>query len=192
MKYYIIYLKLNLFSAKDKMNFDAVEKLCAPRVTELLSSISDSQGTVQFLILINHILNSFLNKNLKIEERIYFMWQATFFLRLWRKWLQENNYSIDKNFITSNTYTCIEINAHGLLILVEKLRETNQFTPWLCSSQPCEKIFRQIRSMTSTFSTIVNFNLMGILRRLNRVQILNEISTDLSKFIQNINFSKIV
>lgn len=46
--------------------------------------------------------------------------------------------------------------------------------------------------MTSTFSTIVNFNLMGILRRLNRVQILNEISTDLSKFIQNINFSKIV
>lgn len=99
---------------------------------------------------------------------------------------------IDKNFITSNTYTCIEINAHGLLILVEKLRETNQFTPWLCSSQPCKKIFRQIRSMTSTFSTIVNFNLMGILRRLNRVQILNEISTDLSKFIQNINFSKIV
>lgn len=67
-------------------------------------------------------------------------------------------------------------------MLVEKFRETNQFTPWLCSSQPCEKIFRQIRSMTSTFSTVVNFNLLSILRRLNRLQILNEISTDLSKF----------
>lgn len=165
------------------MNFDAVEKLCAVRVTELLSNISDSQSTKQFLILIKHILNSFLNKKLKIEERIYFMWYATFFLRLWRKWLQENNYSIDKNFISSNAYTCIELNAHGLILLIEKLRESNQssFTPWLCSSQPCEKIFRQIRSMTSTFSTVVNFNLLGILRRLNRLQILNEISTDLSK-----------
>jgi len=166
------------------MNFDAVEKLCAPRVTKLLSNIPDSQGTKQFLILINHILNSFLNKKLNIEERIYSIWHATFFLRLWRKWLQENNYSIEKNFLTSNTYTCIELNAHGLLLFVEKIRETDtdQFTPWLCSSQPCEKIFRQMRSMTSTFSTIVNFNLLGILRRLNRLQILNDISTDLSKF----------
>ncbi|XP_039304236.1 uncharacterized protein LOC120357565 [Solenopsis invicta] len=106
---------------KDKMNFDAVEKLCAPRVTELLSAIPDSQSTKQFLILIKHILNSFLNKKLKIEERIYSMWHATFFLRLWRRWLQENNYSIDKNFITSNAYTSIELNAHGLLILIEKI-----------------------------------------------------------------------
>jgi len=66
------------------MNFDAVEKLCAPRVTKLLSSIPDSQGTKQFLILIHHILNSFLNKKLNIEERIYSIWHA-FFLRLWRK-----------------------------------------------------------------------------------------------------------
>jgi len=89
-----------------------------------------------------------------------------------------------KIFLTSNTYICIELNAHGLLLFVEKIRETDidQFTPWLCSSQPCEKIFRQMRSMTSTFSTIVNFNLLGILRRLNRLQILNDISTDLSKF----------
>ncbi|XP_039308141.1 uncharacterized protein LOC120358322 isoform X2 [Solenopsis invicta] len=108
------------------------------------------------------------------------MWHATFFLRLWRRWLQENNYSIDKNVITSNAYTSIELNAHGLLILIEKLRENNQFTPWLCSSQPCEKIFRQIKSMTSTFSTITNFNLLSILRHLNRVQLLNDISTDLS------------
>lgn len=164
------------------MNFDAVEKLCAPRVTELLSAIPDSQSTKQFLILIKHILNSFLDKKLKIEERIYSIWHGTFFLRLWRKWLQENNYSIDKNFITSNAYTSIELNAHGLLILIEKSRTTNQFTPWLCSSQPCESIFRKIRSMTSTFSTIVNFNLISILRRLNRLQILNEISTDLSKY----------
>lgn len=49
-----------------------------------------------------------------------------FFLRLWRR-LQENNYNIKKKFITSNAYTCIKLNAHGLLILVEKFRETNQF-----------------------------------------------------------------
>lgn len=32
-----------IFLAKDKMNFDAVEKLCASRVIELLSYIPDSQ-----------------------------------------------------------------------------------------------------------------------------------------------------
>lgn len=58
------------------MNFDAVEKLCAPRVTKLLSAIPDSQGTKQFLILIKHILDSFRNKKLKIEERIYSTWHG--------------------------------------------------------------------------------------------------------------------
>ncbi|KAL0098820.1 hypothetical protein PUN28_020765 [Cardiocondyla obscurior] len=76
----------------------------------------------------------------------------------------------DKNFISSNAYTSVKLNANKLLLLIEKI-----------ASQPCEKIFKQIRSMTSTYSTVVNFNLVGILRRLNRVEILNEISTDLSK-----------
>ncbi|CAG9771449.1 unnamed protein product [Ceutorhynchus assimilis] len=45
--------------------------------------------------------------------------------------------------------------------------------------QPCEKFFRQARAMSSKFSTIVNFSLLEMLRRLKRIQALQEISADL-------------
>ena len=38
-------------------------------------------------------------------------------------------------------------------------------------SQSCEKSFRAARNMTSTFSTIINFGMLGLLRRLHRLQI---------------------
>ena len=45
------------------------------------------------------------------------------------------------------------------------------FLPWLLGSQPCEKAFRAVRSMTSTFSTMINFSMLGLLNRLHRLQI---------------------
>lgn len=45
-----------------------------------------------------------------------------------------------------------------------------------------EKMFRQIRSMTSIFSTVVNFSMKEILHRLHRVHALNEITSDLGRF----------
>lgn len=66
--------------------------------------------------------------------------------------------------------------------MIHKLRSTDNpelFLPWLYSSQPCEKLFRQARSMSSTFSTMVNFSLLETLRRLKRIQALHEISADL-------------
>ena len=163
------------------MNFDAVNKLSSQSVINLLKNIPESEATRQYLIITRYILDSFLDKDLSILKRVYYMWYSTFFLRLWRQWLKEKEYSIEKNFLTLNTYTCIELNAHGMLLLIDKCRQSNsQFLPWLYSSQPCEKIFRQTRSMTSTFSTVVNYSFMDILRRLNRIQILNDISTDLS------------
>ena len=38
-------------------------------------------------------------------------------------------------------------------------------------SQPCEKAFRAARSMTPMFSTIINFSVLGLLRRLHKLQI---------------------
>ena len=45
------------------------------------------------------------------------------------------------------------------------------YCPWLLGSQPCEKAFRAARSMSSTFSTMANFNILGLLRRLYKLQI---------------------
>lgn len=169
----------------DKMNFKAIDKLCAFSVIELMQQIPESEATRQFLIICRFIVEAFLNKSVGVNERIYDIWYTIFFLRLWRQWLAENGYSINQNFITSNAYTCIELNGYGILLLLEKCRKYNTpnlFLPWLYSSQPCESNFRQTRSMTSTYSTVVNFSMNEMIKRLNRIQALNDFNTDFRKF----------
>jgi len=60
------------------------------------------------------------------------------------------------------------------------------FIPWHFSSQACEELFRTTRSMTSTFSTVVNFTMKDILQRLTRIELLNMIQNDLHENHQNI------
>lgn len=75
------------------------------------------------------------------------------------------------NFITSNTYACIELNAHALIQAIRKFRDSEEpelFLVWLFSSQPCEEFYATLRSMTSTFSTIVNFSILECQQRVRR------------------------
>ena len=67
------------------------------------------------------------------------------------------------NFITYNAYSCIELNSHSFILLLLIMRDqipngNNHFLPWLLGSQACEQIFRAARSMTLTFSTLINFS----------------------------------
>lgn len=164
------------------MNFEAAKKLCSEVVMNTLKELPGSEGTIQYLRVMHKIDKAFLDKSLKCSERLYNMWYAIFFLRAWRHWIYKEKLT-EKSFITSNTYTGIELNGHGLVLLIKKLKDNpEQFLPWLFSSQPCEKNFRQTRSMTSTFSTIVNFSMLDILRRLSRIQTINEVVSDLGKY----------
>lgn len=122
---------------------------------------------------------SFL-EDVPFSERLQNIWYCVFFLRLWRGWLTQNNKNL-KKFITSNTYMCIELNAHFILLLYKKLRNCNllkYFYPTLFSSQACESFFRASRSMTSTFSTIVNFTVQQFINRVKRIQMLTELKCD--------------
>ena len=83
-------------------------------------------------------------------------------------------YTISNNFITTNAYVCIELNAHALITHLMTVRDTlhvNVFLPWMLGSQSCERIFRTARSLSSTFSTIINFGMLGLLRRLHQIHI---------------------
>eukprot|EP00731_Ephydatia_muelleri_P001762 Em0001g1762a len=69
-----------------------------------------------------------------------------------------------------------ELNAHALIIFMRTLRDHYSdgaalFSPWKLGSQSCEKTFRAVRSMTTTFSTVINVGMLGLLRRLHRLQI---------------------
>ena len=74
---------------------------------------------------------------------------------------------------------CVEINAHSLLatifILPDEMKANSKcFLPWMLGSQSCERVFRSLRSMTGTFSTVVNFSLVGMLQRLHKLYIQEE------------------
>lgn len=183
-------LTLSDLRPDDKMNFKAAEKMSSQLVENVLTEMVDnSQGTVAFLKLIRFILQAYLNKDETIRTRVYNMWYCVFFLRIWRYWLHENNLSVTKNFVSLNCYLCFELNAHAIIKVIRLYREDPeisercQFTPWLFSSQPCEHIFRATRSLTSTFSTVVNFSILDIMTRLTKIQQINNAVSDLSEKI---------
>lgn len=83
--------------------------------------------------------------------------------------------------MSSLCYCCIELNAHSLITIILYLKEkklTHLFIPYLFCSQPCEAFYRQIRSFTSTYSTVVNCSTKELIDRMSRIQLQNEISND--------------
>lgn len=92
--------------------------------------------------------------------------------------------------MSGNSYTCIELNAHALvkqaLVDDESFNENQmQNSPYngrikyffssLFDSQVCESVFRQVRSFTSTFCTVVNFTILDIMNRIRKIQLQHEI-----------------
>ncbi len=108
-----------------------------------------------------YITSSYLDKTISPLERVYRIWYATFSLRFWRYWmLCDDSYKLADNFVTLNSYLCLEINAHSLILLILRLQDRPQFfKPWLFSSQCCESYFRFLRSASSSSSTQVNFTM---------------------------------
>lgn len=170
----------------DKQNIQSIKSIIEPRVTDLLSEkLPLSRATVFYLQMMRNINDSYLDKQLSPLSRINKIWSCVFVLRIWRKYIRaEKNYTMKKNCITTNCYSCIELNAHTMVHLIMHLRDNNMpdlFKLDLMDSQPCESFFRQIRSLTTTNSTVVNFSLKEMLERLNRINLQYEIS-------QNPNF----
>ena len=49
---------------------------------------------------------------------------------------------------------------------------------WLAGSQACEQLFRLLRSTTSTFSTMINFSLKGIMEKIHKLQHISASKSD--------------
>ncbi|CAF1653492.1 unnamed protein product, partial [Rotaria magnacalcarata] len=82
-------------------------------------------------------------------------------------------------FITNNAYYCIEINAHQLtylaLLVTEKKLPAEAMNIYLFSSQTCEGMFRSARSMSGTFSSVVNFSVQEFLNRAQKLSLLQKL-----------------
>jgi len=160
---------------QDRQNFEAALRITSANVLSLLDEIPDSKATKYYLHITRSILECFLSKEMDIATRIREAWFSLFFVRYWRKWLLfQDDYTLERNFISLNSYLCIEINAHAIIILVLILRTqglSEYCFPWMLGSQPCERAFRAARSMTPTFSTMINFTVLGLIKRLHKLQI---------------------
>jgi hypothetical protein len=180
---------------KDKQNFAAVEHLI--KASTLLDNIPDAVGTKCYLNLISCAINSYLDKSYHPKKRLHDIWYATFFFRYWRQWIiLQSSLTLKDNFITSNCYTCIEINAHSLLAYIMTIRNNFSdkpecFTPWIMGSQSCEKMFRSLRSMTGTFSTVINFSMLSLLQRLHKLSVKEELQSHSERQLHGIHFARL-
>jgi len=94
--------------------------------------------------------------------------------------ISERKNKINKYFITRPAYISVELNAHNLLYLVllvkqQHLPKQTLINIHVFNSQPCESLFRDARSSSSTFSTVVNFTVKDFIRRSQKLSILNQI-----------------
>lgn len=170
----------------DRQNYESVLRMCDPKVTKLMKEhVPESDATVAFLEALRDINDAYKEINLKPLDRVEKMWYSVFILRIWREYVSSRNDStLKENFLTMNCYSCIEINAHSLLLLILHLRETNQshlFMTHLLDSQPCEHFFRKIRSFTTTYSTVANCSVQEILGRITKIHLQDDIANR-SKF----------
>lgn len=163
----------------DKQNFDSVVRICDRRVIDLLeSNVKDSEATVLFLEILQNVISSYSDIDLPPLERVRKIWYVVFVLRLWRRSIMARKINLKDNFITSNCYSCIEMNAHSLIriILFAKKNDlTEAFLPYLLNSQHCEAFSRQIRSFTTTYSTVANCTVKEMVGRITKIQLLNDI-----------------
>lgn len=134
------------------------------------------------------------------QLRLYSAWHAVFFCRLWKESLtkaksrntpktpkQKDIFTptIQDGFISHNLHVCVEINAHMLLKFLVYFRDLGKpelFLPNFTGSQDNEEFFRTARSMTSTFHTVINFDIKELLERAKRIEAIAEITRKVDDF----------
>lgn len=169
----------------DRQNFDSVLRMCHERVTVLLRDhVKNSDGTYTFLQMMRDIISCFMDFNLTPLQRIRKIWYCVFVIRMWRKFILESeNFTLKNNFMSSNCYVCIELNAHEIVKCLIHLKDINKpeyFYPYLFGSQACESTFRQLRSSSTTYSTVVNCSLKESISRVSKMQFQNDITHNTS------------
>lgn len=166
---------------EDRMNFDSFQKITDDRViVALAQNVENSEATIQYLKVCQGITSCFLELDLAPTDRIIRMYRGLYFLRIWRQYIKTSKtYTLKDNFITSNAYSCAEINARNLIYLMKKYRDEGApqlFLPNLFDSQTCERTFRQFRALGTVNYTKINFSLHELLHMVGRIEVQNEIS----------------
>ncbi|CAF1180854.1 unnamed protein product [Didymodactylos carnosus] len=181
---------------KDRQNYRSCEKLTSNDLLNIVRSNPKTSETFVYLHLLKLLIAAYIEKSTTVAERLHSAWVVVFVCRLWWSWLKNKTFanksslssaiktkkkktSIDKYFMTKTAYLSVEINAHNLLYLILLVKQKNLpkevLSIYLFNSQSCESIFRNTRSFSGAYSTIINFTVSDFLRRAEKLSILNQI-----------------
>lgn len=174
-------LQQRFIDQKDKMNFTAVLRLI--NAANHLDG-PESTSVVFYFHVIDLIVKAWLERSLTMDERITFMWTALFVMRIWKDHiLKHPDYNLANNFPSRNVAQCIELNACALILINQLHYNTPDLrdrliATWVMTSQPCEKFFRALRSMSPIFSAVSVFGIYSMLSRIQKLQLLADLESD--------------
>lgn len=129
-----------------------------------------------YLLFASRATSAFLGHSTALE-RLHDAFYARYFADGWRAWLQHHSISLGENFITTNQYSCIVLNANSLLLYYHwlcsepQLRKHVPASVFLFGSQFNENNFRDTRAV----SVDPNFTVQDFARRQTLVQELERI-----------------
>jgi len=176
------------------MNFKAFQRLTQQSVLDLLVIITrqvemkerlafandvSAEATRHFLLMARYATYSFLDSTLTPLERVRQAWYAAYFAQGWRQFLASKKV-LSTDFISTNCYQCIWLNAESLLLLMHflmqspALRSCMPFAPFLLGSQQNEHLFRDTRRLHG----YANFTLADFLIRCTNTQLHNIIVSE--------------
>ena len=173
---------------KDKQNFHSCLKISSDEVLTGLEEIDGSLATQIYLRLLRSVVVAYVEHDTSIIDRIYHSWLTVFLCRIWWTWLEtfdEKDFpelrsmkNRSSSFITVPALFSIELNAHSLLsiclLVIQGDLPESALSISKYDSQSCESTFRLTRSMSGTFSSIVNFTTEQFLKRAGKLAVLTE------------------
>lgn len=167
---------LSDLASSDAMNVKIAEKIGSERIIAgLEENVAGSEALVVYLQIMMWIKQSYIEAETTASNRLYLSWKIVFVCRIWREFILSSKNRSLKDFISANTYNCVEINAHSMLVFLIDCREKNReeiFKVAKTGSQACESFFAKERSQTTTQSTITNFDMSEMLARSKRTEMI--------------------
>jgi len=170
------HLRAEDIKIEDKQNFPSADRLASSWTRAQLAKHCNiqSQGTIFYLEAMANVVDAFYDLELTVEQRVVKLWTTVWFYRLWRTWIASKAGAVwdrDVHFITTNSFQSVELIGHAFIgILYNHAKyEITEFKPWLFTSQPCEKFFRQSRTTGGNNTLRVNYFLLELLHDTRRM-----------------------
>lgn len=84
-------LNMSDASPVDRQNVASAERIMEERVIAALRRcVKGSEGTIKYLKICHDVTSSFLDHKIEPLERVFRMFRAVYFLRIWRNFIKES------------------------------------------------------------------------------------------------------